>query len=198
VDPARGIATVLLCLYLPVAPIMLWMHLPAPLWRRLGRRSYLIHAPVYLAMVGATALLYPRIGSGPPAIPDALYWPGAALVIAGLVLLAATYRHINSWTAMAGPQLTNAESRRLITGGIYGAIRHPRYLVLLLGAWGNLLMLGGSVLLVAAIATTVLTPILVRVEERELATHFGDIWCDYATRVPALFPRVRRSSGGGS
>jgi len=177
---------------------MLWMHLAAPLWRRLGRSSYLIHAPVYLAMVGATALSYPIIGSGPPPMPGLLYWPGAALVASGLALLASTYRHIDSWTAMAGPQLTNAESRRLITGGIYGVIRHPRYLVLLLGAWGNLLMLGGSALLLAAIATTVLTPVLVRVEERELAAYFGDAWFDYATRVPALVPRIRRSSGSGS
>ena len=177
---------------------MLWMHLAAPWWRRLGRRSYLIHAPLYLAMVVATAMLSPAIGSGPPVIPAAARFVGVALVITGLTALAITYRHIDSWTAMAGPQLTNAESRRLITGGIYGVIRHPRYLVLLLGAWGNLLMLGGTVLLLAAIATTVLTPLLVRVEERELATHFGEAWRAYAIRVPALIPRIRRSSRTGN
>ena len=70
--------------------------------------------------------------------------------------------------------------------------------MLLLGAWGNLLMLGGTVLLLAAIATTVLTPLLVRVEERELATHFGEAWRAYAIRVPALIPRIRRSSRTGN
>jgi len=176
---------------------MLWMHTGATVWRRLGRASYLIHTPVYLAMVGATAMLYPWIGEGAPAAVTVLFWPGAALVVAGLAVLAATYRRIDSWTAMAGPQLTSAESRRLITGGIYGAIRHPRYLILLLGAWGNFFMLGGTVLLAAAVVTSALTPILVRVEERELAAHFGAAWAAYAGRVPALFPG-RRSTRNGS
>lgn len=196
-DAPRAIGTVLLCLYLPVAPIMLWIHLPERHWRRLGRRSYLVHTPVYLGMVALTATLYGRIGAGAPAVPSALRIPGAALVVLGFALLALTYRHIDSWTAMAGPQLTGAVARPLITGGIYGVIRHPRYLVLLLGAWGNLLMLGGTVLAVAAVVTTALVPLLVHVEERELSRHFGPAWERYAARVPALVPRPWRARGTG-
>lgn len=196
-DTPRAIGTVLLCLYLPVAPIMLWIHLPERYWRRLGRRSYLVHAPVYLGMVALTATLYPWVGDGVPAIAGALRIPGAVLVVLGFVLLALTYRHIDSWTAMAGPQLTGAPARALITGGVYGVIRHPRYLVLLLGAWGNLFMFGGFVLALAAVVTTILVPLLVRVEERELSRHFGAAWDDYAARVPALVPRPRRARGTG-
>jgi protein-S-isoprenylcysteine O-methyltransferase Ste14 len=61
----------------------------------------------------------------------------------------------------------------LVTGGVYGVIRHPSYLGLLVNAlgWGLAFRSGVGVLLTALMAVPVLAPI--RAEERPLRTQFG-------------------------
>jgi protein-S-isoprenylcysteine O-methyltransferase Ste14 len=61
----------------------------------------------------------------------------------------------------------------LVTGGVYGVIRHPSYLGLLVNAlgWGLAFRSGVGVLLTALMAVPVLARI--RAEERPLRTQFG-------------------------
>jgi len=185
----RFFPTVIFCLYVPVPLIMLWMHGAAALWPRLKRRAYLLHVPVYCGLVVAAAWSHRYIAAGAWAWPDAARAGGLVLVAAAFGLLAATYRRIDSWTAMAGPQITASSRRTLITGGVYGVIRHPRYAVLVIGAAGNFLATGYPLLLAAAAVTTMLTLILVRVEDHELERAFGDTYRQYRSQVPALVPR---------
>jgi protein-S-isoprenylcysteine O-methyltransferase Ste14 len=195
-----GIVTALACLYLPVAPVMLWIHAVHRAFPRAGRPIYVVHALVYLGLVAGAAALHGVWTA------RAFPWPAAARVLGGIVvaggfaLLAATYREIDSWTAMAGPQVTGAGGRLLITGGIYARIRHPRYTVLLVGASGNFLLAGTPGTLAALAATAMLVPLLVAVEERELLRHFGAAYADYRAAVPALFPRRggRRTRASGA
>ncbi|MDH4351574.1 MAG: hypothetical protein OEW56_10535 [Gemmatimonadota bacterium] len=82
---------------------------------------------------------------------------------------------------------------QLLQHGIYGVIRHQRYLSVILGTVGFALVvnhLGAYILLVVSLLG--LGPLII-VEERELASRFGPTFAAYRARVPALLPRFRRT-----
>ena len=76
----------------------------------------------------------------------------------------------------------------LVTTGVYGVIRHPSYLGLLVNAlgWGLAFRAGVGVVLTARM----LPPLLARIhaEERRLRTQFGDTYDAYCTRTSRLIP----------
>jgi protein-S-isoprenylcysteine O-methyltransferase Ste14 len=78
----------------------------------------------------------------------------------------------------------------LVTAGIYGVIRHPSYLGLLLSAFGwALAFRSGLGVLLAAI----LIPIIVvrmNSEEQLLAAQFGAEYANYRARTSRLIPGV--------
>ncbi|MGA9274519.1 MAG: isoprenylcysteine carboxylmethyltransferase family protein, partial [Candidatus Cybelea sp.] len=78
----------------------------------------------------------------------------------------------------------------LVTAGIYGVIRHPSYLGLLLSAFGwALAFRSGLGVLLAAI----LIPIIVvrmNSEEQLLASQFGAEYADYRACTSRLIPGV--------
>lgn len=79
---------------------------------------------------------------------------------------------------------------RLVTTGIYGVIRHPSYLGLLVNAlgWGLAFRSGVGVLLTVFIVP----PLLARIaaEEKLLQTHFGDAYESYRARTARLIPGI--------
>jgi protein-S-isoprenylcysteine O-methyltransferase Ste14 len=76
----------------------------------------------------------------------------------------------------------------LVTTGVYGAIRHPSYLGLLVNAlgWGLAFRAGVGVLLTALMIPPLLARI--RAEERLLRTQFGDAYSAYCARTSRLIP----------
>jgi len=76
----------------------------------------------------------------------------------------------------------------LVTSGVYGGIRHPSYLGLLVNAlgWGLAFRAGMGVLVTALM----LPPLLARIraEERLLRTQFGDEYGAYCARTSRLIP----------
>jgi protein-S-isoprenylcysteine O-methyltransferase Ste14 len=76
----------------------------------------------------------------------------------------------------------------LVTSGVYGVIRHPSYLGLLVNAlgWGLAFRAGVGVLLTALM----IPPLLARMhaEERLLRTQFGADYSAYCTRTSRLIP----------
>jgi protein-S-isoprenylcysteine O-methyltransferase Ste14 len=77
---------------------------------------------------------------------------------------------------------------RLVTGGVYGLIRHPSYLGLLVNSlgWGLAFRSGVGVLLTAL----TIPPLLARIgaEEKLLRTEFGDEYDAYRARTSRLVP----------
>jgi protein-S-isoprenylcysteine O-methyltransferase Ste14 len=76
----------------------------------------------------------------------------------------------------------------LVTSGVYGVIRHPSYLGLLVNAlgWGLAFRSGVGVLLTAFMVPPLLARI--RAEERLLRTEFGAEYGAYCTRTSRLIP----------
>jgi protein-S-isoprenylcysteine O-methyltransferase Ste14 len=76
----------------------------------------------------------------------------------------------------------------LVTSGVYGVIRHPSYLGLLVNAlgWGLAFRSGVGVLLTALMIPPLLARI--RAEERLLRMQFGDEYGAYCARTSRLIP----------
>jgi protein-S-isoprenylcysteine O-methyltransferase Ste14 len=76
----------------------------------------------------------------------------------------------------------------LVTSGVYGVIRHPSYLGLLVNVlgWGLAFRAGVGVLLTALM----IPPLLARIhaEERLLRSQFGDEYSAYGARTARLLP----------
>ena len=76
----------------------------------------------------------------------------------------------------------------LLSEGIYGKIRHPRYVEALLWVLGYAFIanyLGLYLLFILSIPTVFL---IVLLEERELRERFGTEYEDYCRRVPRFVP----------
>jgi protein-S-isoprenylcysteine O-methyltransferase Ste14 len=76
----------------------------------------------------------------------------------------------------------------LVTSGVYGVIRHPSYLGLLVNAlgWGLAFRAGLGVLLTALMIPPILAR--TRAEERLLRSQFGDEYGAYCARTARLIP----------
>jgi protein-S-isoprenylcysteine O-methyltransferase Ste14 len=82
------------------------------------------------------------------------------------------------------------EGNRLVTSGLYGAIRHPSYLGLLVCALGWVVAFRS---IAGVLLTVLLVPVLVariRSEETLLASQFGEEYAAYRARTWRLIPKL--------
>ena len=85
-----------------------------------------------------------------------------------------------------------SSDHQLVTSGPYRVVRHPIYtsmLCMLLGT--GLLITPLPLLALSALILIVGTEIRVRIEDRLLASQFGDRFRDYQRRVPAYLPFLK-------
>ena len=119
---------------------------------------------------------------------EALFWPGAVIAIAGILV-----RLYASGFVM--------KNKELATTGPYSLVRHPLYT-------GNILMLAGFCLAngqiwpwaVGAFFLWFWYPPAITYEDKKLKGIFGDAWVEWSSRTPALIPRSlipKRGEGTG-
>ena len=102
-------------------------------WRRMGNRAFWVAMPVWLVfavgiVIGRHELLAGRLDR------NALTWAvGGALFLLAQWLEAQT-RHAFGWRRLVGLPELHPEHRLsgVISNGIYGRVRHPRYLLYML------------------------------------------------------------------
>ena len=83
------------------------------------------------------------------------------------------------------------QEHRLITHGVYRAIRHPMYTALLLYAIGQALAISNWIAGFAnLIAMTLLIALRLGAEEQMMVEQFGDAYAAYAARTKRLVPGV--------
>jgi len=118
---------------------------------------------------------------------NAVRWAGVALfAIGGTLRLWPVFVLGNRFSGLVAIQ----PGHRLVTTGIYGAIRHPSYLGLLISALGWALAFRSGVGVL--IALLLIVPVIgrMRAEERLLRTQFGGEYDAYRARTSRLLPGV--------
>ena len=116
---------------------------------------------------------------------DAIRWLGVVLFTAGgAVRIWPVFVLGRRFSGLVAIQPGHA----LVTSGIYGVIRHPSYLGLLINAlgWALAFRSGVGVLLTALLIPPLLARI--RAEEALLRSQFGDEYDTYCTRTSRLIP----------
>jgi protein-S-isoprenylcysteine O-methyltransferase Ste14 len=116
---------------------------------------------------------------------DTTRWLGVVLFIAGGALrLWPVFVLGHRFSGLVAIQ----PGHTLVTSGVYGVIRHPSYLGLLVNSlgWGLAFRSGVGVLLTALIILPLLARI--RAEERMLRTQFGNEYDAYCARTSRLVP----------
>lgn len=127
------------------------------------------------------AYLLDRAGQVP--LPEGVHFVmmiSMGLLATGLALVAV------GWAQVFGAR------HELRTSGIYRLVRHPQYL-------GLMLVIVALNIQWPTILTLAMAPVLIvmyvrqaRREDKELEARFGRTFVDYAARVPAFIPRLRR------
>ena len=110
------------------------------------------------------------------------------LVLAGAFSWTAA-RHLGrQWRIDAGLN----PDHELVTSGPYGLVRHPIYTSMLFLLFGTGFMVTPLPMLLLATTVFMLgTEIRVRIEDRLLASRFGDRFREYQRSVPAYIPFVK-------
>ncbi len=199
-DTARTVVALLLFVALPPG-LLLWIaiHPFARHWRRLGA------AATYAILAVPCGLLMGAAWSGRRwllAVDFGTCWPLVAAAAACLAAAGAIARRrgrLLTFGVLAGlPELSPARyPGRLLTTGIYGRIRHPRYVEVLLWTLGYALFANHLAPYVAWLLTLPVVGLIVRLEERELLERFGPAYAEYARRVPRFLPRRVRGAEPG-
>jgi len=193
-DAARSLlALAYVALLVPMLGYWPVLHGCLGFWRRLGPRPSLAIlwgglAAAALGIVGLRDLVW-RTDLGTS-------WPtataGCALLgLAGL-LRVPIQRAVSNALLVGIPELAPGTCRQpLVTAGIYGRLRHPRYVQLLVALLGWALVANHG----AAYAVWGLWFVgvhgIVRLEERELAARYGEAWTRYCAATPRWVPRRR-------
>jgi protein-S-isoprenylcysteine O-methyltransferase Ste14 len=123
----------------------------------------------------------------PPYLVWASRLAGGALVLIALALFRLARTQLgDDFVALLEP----ASGSHLRVDGIYGRVRHPVYLAIMLAAVGWPLMWTSWTGLVLAVACLVFFPLKARAEEQRLRRRFPE-YQTYTRRVPGLVPRLR-------
>jgi protein-S-isoprenylcysteine O-methyltransferase Ste14 len=80
----------------------------------------------------------------------------------------------------------------VIRTGIYGRVRHPRYLLYMLMILSMAFLTGAPAIFLLAFLNVLMYQILAPFEERALLDQYGPQYENYRRSVPRFVPRLRR------
>ena len=149
-----------------------------------NRSNIAMRVLTYLSIVLAIALALMGIA----VLPDVFFYPGAALVLIGIV--------IRQWSVLVlggffTTTITVQKNQRVVDSGPYRYVRHPAYL----GMFLSLIGLGFSLLSWAAVLEIlvvfgVAVGYRIRIEEKVLLAEFGEEYIQYMKRTKRLIPFI--------
>ena len=177
-------------------------------WRTLGAFSAFILA-LFTEMYGFPLTIYLLSGWLGRQFPGVDFWShdaghlletlfgwrvnphfGPFHILSTILIFGGFWLLVASWNVLYAAQ----RDHRLATEGPYSRVRHPQYAAFVVIMFGFLLQW-------PTLVTLAMFPILVwvyarlaRQEEAAARAEFGPAWDDYASRVPAFFPRIGISS----
>ncbi len=193
VDTIRYWLAVLTVATLPPA-LLYWylIHPFATTWRKVGRLpAYLVVSGICLTAVYAIFRLRDQLLAADYGFDPLLSALGVAPYLAAVYLEIQCRKHLKFHILAGAPELSKDSPGKLLQGGIYGRIRHPRYVSLTLGVAGVALFLNYRAVYLLLLLFVPAIFGLVLLEERELRQRFGAAYVDYSRRVPRFLPRRR-------
>ncbi len=196
-DTFRYVVAVLFVISLP--PAIGWWLIVHPFvgfWRRVGTKwTFLFLSVFFLATATGLYLVRDALLGTDFGTRWGLAVAGVPLLVAGGVIQYHRKKHLK-WRVLVGaPEIApdtdgpDGQATGLLREGIYGRIRHPRYVEFMVGSVGWALILNylGVYLMTAAVVMAIF--FIVVLEERELRDRFGDAYLEYSKRVPRFIPR---------
>ncbi len=173
--------------------LLLWfvIHPMAGFWRKLGAGwTYAILGPAVVGMMVGLFALRAQLVSTDFGTSLPLIAFGVICAAFGTTIAVKRRKYLTMAILAGFPEVSRGgEKGKLLTEGIYGRIRHPRYIEALLGVLGYAFItnyLGMYILFALAVPTVYFIVVL---EERELRDRFGSTYEEYTRRVPRYFPR---------
>ncbi|MBV9085887.1 MAG: isoprenylcysteine carboxylmethyltransferase family protein [Acidobacteriaceae bacterium] len=171
----------------------LLVHPRAEYWRSKPGARFRVLGPLWVAMWIAAGLVT-RPWRHVLLYDAAWTWiPAASFVVIGFFLYSRA--HLSFDQLIGRPEVQGeGHAQRLVTTGVHSRVRHPVYLGHLceLIGWS---IATGLVVIYALTAFAALTgAVMIRAEESELERRFGEAYCKYKRRVPAVIPRFAASA----
>lgn len=199
-DTTRFVLGVLLIVGLPPA-ITYWLliHPFVGFWRRVGTAGTLVVVGLVCISVGVGMYRFRHPLLGPDLGTNwVLVGTGVGFYLASAWISVLTKRHLTAAILSGLPELSDSPSGgTLLQEGVYGVVRHPRYLSVIIGTAGFSMVVnyvGAYLMVLATIPALYLVAVL---EERELESRFGSDYLQYRSRVPAVLPWKGRGGRRG-
>lgn len=119
-------------------------------------------------------------------LPEALRWVGVVLGILGDLFAYWVFRNLGDNVT---PTVVTRKSAQLVTSGPYRWVRHPLYLMGLIGYAGFALLAENWFIMLMAVLVFGVLIIRTAKEETKLIEKFGDEYHQYMKRTGRFFPK---------
>jgi protein-S-isoprenylcysteine O-methyltransferase Ste14 len=188
----RTLGWIACVVYSTIPAFWLLIHPRAQYWRSRSRSPYKILLPVWIGMWVLVAALTAPWRTIPLYQSNWLWIPAALLFCAGLVLYKLSHHHFTlAQLGGLAEILRGHGEQRLATTGIRARMRHPVYLGHLCEMLAWSLGTGLAVCWALTAFAIVTGAFMIRTEDRELETRFGEGYRQYRSAVPSVLPRLR-------
>ena len=188
----QAVAAFFLFIELPIPIYWLILHPFNSFWRNRVRAAFWIAGLTAWTVGGVLLWIFRPLLLAAVRSSWAEIAAGLALIGVEVYLLVRVERELGGRRLVGHAELTG--TGELFTGGLYAYVRHPRYVGMFCAAVGAALIAGTPRLWAILAVWWVLALVVIRLEERELASRFGPAYAAYRKRVPAFLPfRVWKS-----
>lgn len=190
-ESARYPLAALLLILIP-AGMSMWfvIHPFARFWRR---RGPLVTYSVVVLIAALVAVPLYRWHEAILAVDFGFSWwttgLGVVVLLLAILIERSCRRQMTPSTLLGLPEVSEQRESRLLREGIYGRLRHPRYVGVLLEITAVALFVN---YLAAYVLVVLMIPVLyvtVLLEERELLQRFGEDYAAYMREVPRFLPK---------